>query len=133
MNGIVLALTTVLLMHLLFTTQYHWPLAPVNYGLQLAGVLSLLTSLIATLSIILQASFDDTQVWPYMIKYLAKDVPPTSPYSNSTSDSGEPFMSTQWTTPELAAWYVMDATTSALVQVWVYAKLLRHSIEDFSR
>lgn len=113
MNGIVLALTTVLLMHLLFTTQYHWPLAPVNYSLQLAGVLSLLTSLIATLAIILQASFDDTQVWPYMINYLAKDVPPALLYSNSTS--AEP--STQWTTPELAAWYAMDATTSAFVQV----------------
>ena len=115
LNGIVLTLTTVLLIHLLFTTQYHWTLAPVNYSLQLAGVLSLLTSLIATLSVVLTGSFEDTQVWPYMIKYIAKDVPPSSSYSNITAD--EPFESTQWTTAELAAWYAMDATTSALVQV----------------
>ena len=36
MIGIVLTLTSVLLIHLVFTGQYHWPLAPVNYALQLS-------------------------------------------------------------------------------------------------
>lgn len=113
LNGIVFALTAVLLLHLLFTAQYHWALAPLNYGLQLAGVLSLLISLIATLVVVLNSSFRDTQDWPYMINYLAKDVPPITTNTNNTSETDP----ATWSTAELAAWYAMDATTSALVQV----------------
>lgn len=113
LNGIVFALTAVLLIHLLFIAQYHCALALLNYALQLAGVLSLLISLIATLFVVLNSSFQDTQAWPYMINYLAKDVPPITTNSNSTSETDP----TTWSIAELAAWYAMDATTSALVQV----------------
>ena len=112
LNGIVLALTAVLLFHLLFTAQYHYPLAPLNYLLQLAGVLSLLISLIATLYVVLTSSLKDSREWPYMLTYLAKDVPPSS--TNATDLVYAP---TPWTTAELAAWYAMAATTSGLVQV----------------
>lgn len=119
LNGIVLALTAVLLFHLLFTAQYHWPLAPLNFGLQLSGVLSLLVSLIATLCVVLSSAFQDTQEWPYMIKYIAKEVPPISSYSTASNNTVSVGGGTgvQWTTAELAGWYAMDATTSALVQV----------------
>ena len=115
----VLALTAVLLFHLLFTAQYHYPLAPLNYLLQLAGVLSLLISLIATLYVVLTSSLKDSREWPYMLTYLAKDVPPSS--TNATDLVYAP---TPWTTAELAAWYAMAATTSGLVQV-KYIALLR--------
>ncbi|KAH8109009.1 hypothetical protein DFH11DRAFT_1630283 [Phellopilus nigrolimitatus] len=111
LNGIVFALTAVLLIHLLFTAQYHWPLAPLNYVLQLAGVVSLLISVIATLCVILAQAFRDSQEWPYMLTYLAVDVPPTPANSSSGYEPAA------WTTAELAAWYTMDATTSALVQI----------------
>ncbi|KAL5483291.1 hypothetical protein ACEPAI_8521 [Sanghuangporus weigelae] len=119
LNGIVLALSAVLLFHLLFTAQYHWPLAPLNFGLQLSGVLSLLVSLIATLFVILSSAFQDTQEWPYMIKYIAKEVPPISSYSTASNKTATVGTGTQvqWTTAELAGWYAMDATTSALVQI----------------
>lgn len=114
LNGIVLALTCVLFIHLLVTGQYHWPLAPLNYALQVSGVLSLLVSMIATLVVILSQSFADTQQWPYMINYLAKDVPPLTRVGNETEGV---MVKTSWTTAELAGWLTMDATTSALVQV----------------
>ncbi|KAI5118305.1 hypothetical protein M0805_006473 [Coniferiporia weirii] len=123
LDGIAFALTTVLLFHLLFTAQYHWPLAPVNYVLQLAGVLSLFVSLIATICVVLSQAFRDSQQWPYMLTYLSVPVPPgfqnTSGIQTGTNDTSlamvyEPSV---WSTSELAAWYVMDATTSALVQI----------------
>ncbi|THG93711.1 hypothetical protein EW145_g8303, partial [Phellinidium pouzarii] len=119
LDGVVFALTAVLLVHLLFTAQYHWPLAPVNYVLQLAGVLSLFISLIATICVVLTQAFRDSQQWPYMLTYLAVPVPPTLGNSTSSSNGTSLAMVYEpdvWSTAELAAWYVMDATTSALVQ-----------------
>ena len=100
-------LTAVLLFHLIATAQYHWPLAPLNYALQLSGVLTLFISLIATIQVILSKTMEDSQQWPYMLNYLAIDIP------NFTSDAG----SEAWSVAELVAWYIMDATTSALVHV----------------
>ncbi|THH28910.1 hypothetical protein EUX98_g5292 [Antrodiella citrinella] len=37
MTGIVLTLTSVLVIHLLATAQYHWPLAPANFVLQVSA------------------------------------------------------------------------------------------------
>jgi hypothetical protein len=48
LTGVVLTLVVILLLHLLFTTQYHWPLAHVNYMLQLTGVVTLLAVGITT-------------------------------------------------------------------------------------
>jgi hypothetical protein len=106
LTGIVLTLTAVLLIHLLFTAQYHWPLAPVNYVLQISGVTTLLISLIATIHVVLSASEDESETWPYMLSYVAVEVPPTD------MDDSE-----GWSTAERATWAVMTASTSGLVQV----------------
>lgn len=103
-TGIVLTLTSVLLIHLIFTAQYHWPLAPVNYALQISAVVTLLISLIATLRVILQTATDESRQWPYMLNYIAVDIPPLQDKAG-------------WSTGELAAWLLMNATTSALIQV----------------
>ena len=76
MTGIVLTLASVLLVHLVFTGQYHWPLAPVNYALQLSAVVTLLISLIATLRVVLETATEESRHWPYMLNYIAVDIPP---------------------------------------------------------
>lgn len=103
-TGIVLTLTSVLFIHLVFTAQYHWPLAPVNFALQISAVFTLLISHIATLHVILSTATKESQSWPYMLTYIAVDTPPLD-----TMD--------EWSTGELAAWLLMNATTSALIQV----------------
>ncbi len=109
LTGIVLTLVAVLFIHLIFTAQYHWPLAPVNYVLQMSGVTTLLISLIATLHVVLSATLEESQKWPYMLSYIAVNVPPMDTSISSTS--------TVWTTAELATWLIMNATTSGLIQV----------------
>ncbi|THH33057.1 hypothetical protein EUX98_g1107 [Antrodiella citrinella] len=104
MTGIVLTLTSVLFIHLIFTAQYHWPLAPVNFVLQVSAVLTLLVSLVATLQVILTAAAKETKIWPYMLTYIAVDIPPLE------DNDG-------WSHGELAAWLLMNATTSALIQI----------------
>lgn len=104
LTGIIFTLTCVLLIHLCFTAQYHWPLAPVNFVLQVSGVLSLLISQIATLHVVLTTTMLESQTWPYMLTYLEVDIPPL-------------YNSEGWSTAELAAWLIMNATTSGLIQV----------------
>ncbi|KZT21092.1 hypothetical protein NEOLEDRAFT_1121684 [Neolentinus lepideus HHB14362 ss-1] len=106
LTGVVLTLVGVLLIQLIFTAQYHWPLAPVNFVLQISGVTTLLISLIATLHQILCATMEESKGWPYMLSYLAVDVPPLQYPSQS-----------EWETAEVAAWLMMNATTSALIQI----------------
>jgi len=108
LTGIIFTLTCVLLLHLCFTAQYHWPLAPVNFVLQISGVLSLLISQIATLHVVLSTTMLESQNWPYMLTYLAVDIPPLHQTEG-------------WSTAELAAWLIMNATTSGLIQVcfWI--------------
>lgn len=103
-TGIVLTLTSVLFIHLIFTAQYHWPLAPVNFALQMSAVFTLLISHIATLQVILSTAMTESQSWPYMLTYIAVDTPPLETME-------------EWSTGELAAWLLMNATTSALIQV----------------
>jgi len=107
LTGIVFTLVAVLFIHLLLTAQYHWPLAPVNYVLQLSGVCTLLISLIATLHVVLSATFSESEKWPYMLSYIAVNVPPLEP---ATAVQG-------WTPAERALWLVMNASTSGLIQV----------------
>jgi hypothetical protein len=95
----------VLFIHLLFTSQYHWPLAPVNYVLQLSGVLTLLISLGATLYVVLKASLEESKQWPYMLSYIAVNVPPIS-----DDEAG-------WSIHETVTWLIMSASMSGLVQV----------------
>jgi hypothetical protein len=111
--GIIFTLTCVLLIHLCFTAQYHWPLAPVNFVLQVSGVLSLLISQIATIHVILSTTSIESKTWPYMLTYLEVDIPPLY-----QEDEG-------WSTAELAAWLIMNATTSGLIQVRFRIAFLR--------
>ena len=113
LTGIVFTLTCVLLIHLCFTAQYHWPLAPVNFVLQVSGVLSLLIAQIATLHVILSATMLESQIWPYMLTYLEVDIPPL-------------YIADGWSTAELAAWLIMNATTSGLIQVCSREAFLYH-------
>ncbi|TFK74700.1 hypothetical protein BDN72DRAFT_893037 [Pluteus cervinus] len=107
LTGVVLTLVAVLFIHLIFTAQYHWPLAPVNYVLQLSGVTTLLISLIATLHVVLSATFAESEKWPYMLSYIAVNVPPL----DIDDDSDD------WTVAERATWLVMNASTSGLIQI----------------
>lgn len=107
----VLTLVAVLFIHLIFTAQYHWPLAPVNYVLQLSGVTTLLISLIATLHVVLSATLAESEKWPYMLSYIAVNVPPLDLEENTDN----------WTVAERATWLVMNASTSGLIQVGVSA------------
>ncbi|KAH9855918.1 hypothetical protein C2E23DRAFT_750934 [Lenzites betulinus] len=102
--GITLTLTTVLIIHLIFTAQYHWPLAPVNYVLQMSAVTTLLISCIATMHVVLSSTIAQSLKWPYMLDYIAVDIPPLE-------DNGD------WEMGELAAWLLMNATTSGLIQI----------------
>ena len=107
LTGVVLTLTAVLFIHLLFTAQYHWPLAPVNYVLQLSGVTTLLISLIATIHVVLSATLAESVRWPYMLSYIAVNVPPLK---LDTNDGG-------WSVAERTTWLFMTASTSCLIQV----------------
>ncbi|KAL1746654.1 hypothetical protein HDZ31DRAFT_81039 [Schizophyllum fasciatum] len=111
-TGVVFTLVAVLFIHLIFTATYHWSLAPVNYVLQVSGVTTLLISLIATLHVVLQATIDESKQWPYMLSYIAVNVPPLdlSIGNDAAEDTG-------WTMPERATWLVMNAFTSALIQI----------------
>ncbi len=107
MTGIIFALVAVLLVHLIFTAQYHWPLAPINYVLQVSSVLVMFISLIATILVVLAAARSDSQGWPYMLTYIAVVIPPLDDSSGLSV----------WGIGEQTAWCLMDATTSLLVQV----------------
>ncbi|KAJ7772081.1 hypothetical protein DFH07DRAFT_734194 [Mycena maculata] len=104
-TGVVLTLVAVLFIHLIFTAQYHWPLAPVNYVLQLSGVSTLLISLVATLNLVLAETMNESQHWPYMLSYIAVNVPPVD-----SSTAG-------WSLAQKATWLVMNASTSGLIQI----------------
>ena len=115
MTGIILTLVVVLFMHLIFTAQYHWRLAQANYILQISAVVTLLTSLIATLVLIFRSAISESQQWPFMLSYIAVDIPPLQEKSSS------------WTTAGIAAWLMMNATTSALIQVSIGSYLVTAS------
>ncbi|KAF9228498.1 hypothetical protein BS17DRAFT_773832 [Gyrodon lividus] len=117
LTGIVLTLVAVLLLHLIFTAQYHWPLARTNYILQLTGVVTLLVSLIATLYVIFATTVQQSQHWPYMLSYLAVDMPQI--YSANSTNTTDPILAYlhEWSTAESATWAVMNATTSVVVQI----------------
>lgn len=99
-NGIILTLATVLLIHLTLTAQYHWALARLNYGLQLSAVITLCISLIATTVVIFASVHGDSRTWPYMLDYIAVDVPKI-----------------KWSLTEKVLWYTLEALTSGLAHV----------------
>lgn len=113
--GIVLTLCTVLLSHLCFTAQYHFPLSKLNYLLQTLAVVSLLTKVSAELALISNRFvllytliillipfrlYETASIWPYMFEYSAIDVPPLN-----------------WDVWKTGAWLAMLAIVSAFVNV----------------
>ncbi|KAF5343876.1 hypothetical protein D9757_014102 [Collybiopsis confluens] len=119
--GVVFTLVAVLFVHIVFTGQYHWPLAPVNYALQLSGVVTLLVSLIATINVILNSAVSESEHWPYMLTYMAVNVPPldmlnVDQTANSSANNDIPPLNS-WTSAERGTWLMMNAAVSALVQI----------------
>ncbi|EMD32926.1 hypothetical protein CERSUDRAFT_118356 [Gelatoporia subvermispora B] len=109
-TGIVFTLAAVLLIHLLFTAQYHWPLAPVNFTLQVSAVTTLVVSCVATIHVIMSTVSAQSREWPYMLDYIAVNIPPLTPEPNQ-------FINGNWTTAGLAAWLLMNATVGMLIQL----------------
>jgi hypothetical protein len=105
LTGVILALSTILLIHLVFTAPYHWPLAKLNYCLQLSGVISLLLSLGITLSVILSSVLETSREWPYMLNYVAVNIPLDG-----------------WSDLDNGWWYTLDAITSGLAHVSSYKR-----------
>ncbi|WVQ95143.1 hypothetical protein IAU59_002237 [Kwoniella sp. CBS 9459] len=99
-NGITVTLLCVLLIHLLFTTQYHYPLAPLNYILQLLSILVVTISVIIKIVVILQHSAHSADVWPFDLDYVAVTIPPTS-----------------WGTGRCAAWFLLQALNNGLSNI----------------
>ncbi|CDO74711.1 hypothetical protein BN946_scf184847.g19 [Trametes cinnabarina] len=92
------------MIHLVFTAQYHWPLAPVNFVLQMSAATTLLIACIATMHVVLSSTIDQSLRWPYMLDYIAIEIPPLQD-------------NTAWQMGELAAWLLMNAATSGLIQI----------------
>ncbi|OCH85410.1 hypothetical protein OBBRIDRAFT_711337, partial [Obba rivulosa] len=107
LTAVVVALTAALLIHLLFTAQYHWPLSPLNFVLQLCAASTLLVSGVATIRVIMSTLAGESRQWPYMLNYVAVDIPPLSPDTQNDA----------WTTAGLAAWLLMDAAVGMLIQM----------------
>lgn len=106
-NGIVLTLCTVLLSHLLFTSQYHFPLSKLNFILQLLAVLSLLTKQVVELILSCNDLYRTSSTWPFMFEYSAIDIPPV-----------------EWDVWRTGAWLALLALVSAFVNVcWFYLHL----------
>ncbi|KAI0252132.1 hypothetical protein BJV78DRAFT_1125046 [Lactifluus subvellereus] len=106
-TGITLTLDSVLLVQLIFTAPYHVRLARVNFILQISAAIAVLTWEIASLSIIINETRQQSQHWPFMLEYVAIDFPPLN----------DPRIRASWSTAGLTAWLLMNALVSALTQM----------------
>ena len=106
-SGITITLVCILLIQLMFTAPYHARLARLNFFLQLSAALVLLASQIAGLTLLLNATQRQSQNWPFMLEYIAVDLPPLN-FPRSTEG---------WSLAGLIAWLFMNALVSALTQV----------------
>ena len=75
-QGITLTLLAVLLIHILFTTPYHWPLSRLNYILQVSGILLVTASVLLSTGLTLTAPDVTAKTWPYMLEYISVTIPP---------------------------------------------------------
>ncbi|WWC71372.1 uncharacterized protein I206_105327 [Kwoniella pini CBS 10737] len=98
--GITFTLLCVLLIHLLFTTQYHYPLAPLNYILQLLSILTVLISVVIKIVVVLQHTAKSADIWPYDLDYVAVTIPPSN-----------------WNTGRCAAWFFLQALNNGLSNI----------------
>ncbi|KZS88888.1 hypothetical protein SISNIDRAFT_528646 [Sistotremastrum niveocremeum HHB9708] len=99
-TGIILTLACILLLNLLFTLQYHWPLARLNYALQVSGVVGMLLCLVLSFNVILTTAANKSREWPYMLDYVAVEIPPDN-----------------WGTVSIACWYVLEAVVAGIVHI----------------
>jgi hypothetical protein len=99
-QGITLTLLVVLLIHLLFTTQYHFPLSRFNYLLQLAGILLVLTNIIISVVATMRVQEGAAKRWPYMLDYISVNLP-----------------GADWSRGETGAWFTLHCACNGLVQV----------------
>ncbi|ORX38325.1 hypothetical protein BD324DRAFT_655690 [Kockovaella imperatae] len=99
-NGVTMTLLIVLLLHLLFTTQYHYPLAPLNYSLQLISILVVFLSVIVKVWAILWECRTHASSWPYDLDYISVELPPSP-----------------WTTAQKAAWWLLQALNNAFANI----------------
>ncbi|WVQ72010.1 hypothetical protein IAR50_001554 [Cryptococcus sp. DSM 104548] len=99
-NGITGTLLFVLLIHVLFTTQYHYPLAPLNYFLQLSSIVVVMISVIIKLVVMLRNCTVTTDRWPYGLDYAAVTIPPSN-----------------WSTGQNAAWFLLQALNAGLSNI----------------
>ena len=82
------------------TTQYHYPLAPLNYSLQLSSIVVVFLSVVVKTWYVLHHSAQSADVWPYDLDYVAVSVPPPS-----------------WTIAQDAAWFLLQALNNGLSNV----------------
>lgn len=75
-QGITFTLLAVLLIHILFTTPYHWPLSRLNYILQVSGILLVTASVLLSTGLTLTAPDVTAKTWPYMLQYISVTIPP---------------------------------------------------------
>lgn len=101
-DGINIALISVLLIHLLFTVQYHFPLSRKNFYLQISSSVMLLLSLSVTLHIVLSNLEDESKRYPFMFPYIGIQLPPGD-------DS--------WTKLQEVFFLLMRAITTALIHI----------------
>lgn len=82
------------------TTQYHYPLAPLNYCLQLSSIIAVLLGVSVRIGLILHQAAQRADQWPYGLDYISTPVP------------GD-----EWNTGEEAAWYLLQAICNGLANV----------------
>ena len=63
---LILVVISFLLIHLVFTVRYHWPVARLNFSLQLSAGLLLLLSDLVTFGLTIRFCQLDSHRWPYM-------------------------------------------------------------------
>ncbi|KAL8292259.1 hypothetical protein RQP46_001725 [Phenoliferia psychrophenolica] len=90
--GICVTLLSVLLVHLLFTVRYHFPLSKLNYCCQISAVILTLARTIAELRVLMIILMRQPQTWPYEFLYIEVTLPPAT-----------------WNRGALAAWLLIQA------------------------
>ena len=104
-QGITLTLLAVLLIHILFTTQYHFPLSKFNYLLQLSGILLVLGSIMGSLVVVMETQKRASSHWPYMLDYISVITPPSA-----------------WSQQQKGAWYFLQSLCNGMVHVSMFSK-----------
>lgn len=105
-DGVNLALVSILAIQLVFTAQYHYPFSRKNYCLQVASVIMLLISLAVHLNAVLAKLHKQSHQWPYMFAYIGVQIPPQDG---------------SWNRAQQALYLLMRAISIALVHVSILA------------